>query len=257
MSDDTNRRDARSPGEDEAFWEDEGGDRTITSPFEPPSHLEQPGTMPLAFGVLGSDLPPALPSAAPEPAPAPALPDPPHHIVVGSDGVGDEATLAVSAPDIGTSQIAAALAATLGGAPLPQPEVWSPPPSLGPLSRPHGPHGTSPVAMTLAGPASSPMQPGVQAYPSSGAMPALPPANPASAGMAARPPYPSSGVNPAAPWPAPATYAAPVVPVPGQALRPQPPAGPGRTSFVLLAVFGVVCLTIFVVGVVLFLRTNS
>lgn len=230
MSDDPNRRDARSSAEDEAFWEDEGGDRTITSPFEPPAHLGQPGTMPLAFGVLASDLPPALPSAPPEPAVPPPAPP---HIVVGSDGVGDEATLAVAAPDLGTSNIAAALAATLGGAPLSQPEVWSPPPSLGPMSRPHGPPGASPIAMTMAAP------------PGSGAMPV-------------RPPYPSSPMNPAAPWAPPVVHPAPI---PGPMHRP--PAAPaplaptaGRTSFVLLAVFGVVCLTIFVVGVVLFVRTN-
>ncbi len=296
MNDDKDRRE-----DDEAFWEDEGGDRTITSPFElpegapspvsePPEEeatkvgdqdpmvlraLAQPATAPVAFGVLGNLLPSTYPSSVPPPQPAasgageipgfgvvsadiPSASEPPaapHHVVVGSDAVGDEATVAVPAPSHGSKDIAAALAATLGvgsGWTPPEPPPFAPPSSQrSPVSSTFGgappSHGAHPFAPPSPGP--------IPALPHSpGPMPVQPPWSAASATGPAYPPYPydpqagpgTSPGRPAVPGPMPPMYA------------PQAPRQPtrGRSQMVLLVVVGVVCLTIFVVGVVLFLRTN-
>lgn len=327
--------DERAP-EDEAFWEDEGGDRTITSPFDPQAHgpgvapspvseppgdedeatrvgrsdpalrsLAQPKTEPVAFGVLASVLPNAFPSSPPPPEPAapkaaPALGAGRAHVVVGEGAVGDEATLAVPAPSSqATSDIAAALAATLGAgwtneAVPPPPSSpgpaasWganAPPPSRPaagipvphvPPPAPFGGPVTSPAASTLGGfPPTAPAHPfGPGSSPdalrnlSPGAMPAAYP-HPSSGGSPVHPgPSPSYPNLPAAGgWPPPPQgfpYASPGPHGPHAPHGPMAPMAPPpaavaaapRPQLTLLLVVGVVCVAIFVVGVILFVRTN-
>jgi hypothetical protein len=302
-----------APAEEEAaFWEDEGGDRTITSPFDPPDLRNVPSpvsepppaleaeTRPelptrahdsesthavsvdafFPFAGVGAFPPPPMPSLALDPAPF----EDPDRIVVGSDGVGDEPTIAVAAPSPGTSNIAAALAASLGAAPV-APDVrfargMGGAPGMG------SPLGT-PLRQPLLG-GGVPGAPFGTRDPASGTMtaaPANPPRHPSSAGVPAAPyALPGHGSQPHvlhaphgpnASWPTspgalPRQFppgmsnTMPYGPAAGQAPRaayapnlPLPsPAGPApRSQTLLLAVVGVVCLTIFVLGVVLFLRS--
>jgi hypothetical protein len=225
------------------------------------------------------------------------------HIVVGADGVGDEVTIAVAAPSPGTSNIAAALAATLGAAPVAQ-DVWSAR-GMGGAPQPMPVSRMSPAASTMGGmgsPLGTPLTvpllgggvPGAPfgirdpASATMAAAPAAPPRHPSSAGVPAAPYAPPGhgsqphvpnalhaphGPNPSWPtslgalpgqFPPGMSNTMPYGPAAGQApgaaytpnLPVPAPAGDApRSQTLLLAVVGVVCLTIFVVGVVLFLRS--
>ena len=367
--------DKHSSDEDEAFWEDEGGDRTITSPFDPsgadfgnvPSPvsdppppepaLPQPGTRPVAFAPtppapipVAAPVPvappapissssrmakPELPARAPDdestravsgeaffsfpdpaslpaapfdapratPRPTPAAPPAsgPGHVVVGSDAVGDENTIAVSAPSAASKDIAAALAATLGAGAMPVGAWGAAPEPPAPSHVPKPAPARSPAASTIGGMAGGPLGtplsvplsgagvPGAPfgiRDPASGTMPAVLPAqlpqpsrmpapsvphhHPSSGAMPAGFAPPASGSAPS--WQVGPGYGAgypgagpmglhaggPMTPPHAVPAPPRPaPAGGGGPSTLVLVVVGAVCLAIFVVGVVLFLRSNS
>lgn len=237
-----------------------------------------------SFGVVpdvGADLdPPSAEDAATRAIPREDLMRAPDSRVVFDNDVGGyEATLAVPFPSSsgqGGEKIAAALAealqqqqqqASAGGMPgaaslsfLGKPRGESRPPMAETLQTPQYPAGVPPPAPAPVLPASArfPNTPGAGFQPAlfAGPMPG------ASYPGGSRPPVtaPMAAAPLAAPWlqqggvpPAPSTGPSYGMPMPH---HPHPAASPsGKKQVLLVVLVGVVCLTIFVVGVVLFLTT--
>lgn len=200
------------------------------------------------------------------------------HVIVGQDVIGDEATLAIAPGDRtdGAPAIAAALAQTLhsDGAPAfpPPPSGFGPaagPPSAGAAPVPpsqrfgpgpmsSGPMSPGPMPSWPGEPAGPPMGgPGPQGY---GSSPGVPTFDPASARVPVpQPPAagPAFGPQPGGFAPPPAQ--GPAGPPFGMGWAPDASARPPARvtpQAILLVVVGVVCLAIFVVGIVLFVTTQ-
>ena len=186
----------------------------------------------------------------------------PDHVVVGGDdAVGDEATLAVP-PDAlgrpaaagGAAGIGAALAATLAGDPgaFPLP----PPPAAGNAPFPPLPMGNASGPMPPPGP----VRPPQASWPDSGGFPVGPGSSPMPAGPPPNAVTTPFGMPPhqQAPAPIPRPMMNPTVPG-ANAPWPAPPNTPrddrARTQMILLVIVGVVCVSIFGIGIYLFVST--
>jgi hypothetical protein len=206
-------------------------------------------------------------------------------LIVGDDAVGDEATLAVPPEKLesalggvpkatGDSPLGVALAATLAGAvDGPSLPAFPPPPAAAtaaypqPAPPPGGPFGAPMQQPPMQQPPMQqpPMQqPPMQqppAWPDSGNFGAAPASNPNP--MQATAPH----QNPSGPYalgPHQAPIARPGVVPTNPALNapwPAPPSAPvdsrARTQLILLVVVGVVCVSIFGIGIYLFVSTMN
>ncbi|MBX3203955.1 MAG: hypothetical protein KF764_02740, partial [Labilithrix sp.] len=214
------------------------------------------------------------------------------HVIVGDDAVGEDATLAVSPGDNeANSKHLAALAQTMAqdpdGAFPPPPGVFPPPPSAhaghGPGGAPNmmAPHGAMSGPQSQSGwndaqpppwgpPASSPMQQVQPGYDRPTSNPHMPASSPHMAAMPHGGPLPAhmgQGHGPMGP-PMQGPMGPPSYPgQPGPMMHGRAPApwaqpGPGTRpvklsgQILLLAIVGVICLAIFITGIVLFATTK-
>lgn len=210
------------------------------------------------------------------------------HVIVGDDAVGEDATLAVGPGDNeANSKHLAALAQTMAADAdaFPPPLGGFPPPNAGPVGGPMPPamgpppSWNDPQQSWRGGPPSAPMQPMMgpghdrpTSNPQIGSNPHLQAAPHAMGGM------PQSGQMPAGPMGmGPGQMGMPMhnmgqgpIPYPGQQGGPmmqgqnpfpwgQAPSGKRlklSNQIILLAIVGVICLAIFITGIVLFATTK-